>query len=211
MNSERDIVVYGSFNDYYVVFLEKGDAEYHAEIHRCHKEGITFGELHKRFPWLLDHVLTGFHHYKCPIIVSEYSLPNADEHDCDTYFDFLFELFCEEDGLNEKPQELDISGFKQYYENEMKINERFPVKNDVFNESYIDGSDFLDLLGYAPSMDWVPSEIREKYGEIHITVHDGEVLHFDISNTEKIVEAFEAMGFECVRDDLLVAKAYGQA
>jgi len=60
-------------------------------------------------------------------------------------------------------------------------------------------------------MNWVPSEIRKKWGEIHMTVLDGEVLHFDIENTEKVVEAFEAMGFECVRDDLLVAKAYGQA
>ena len=143
------------------------------------------------------------------------SVPDAEEHDCDEYFDLLFEEFIKADLFIEADfdeyRELDISDFRRIYENEYDRSERFPIKSDMFNEDYIYGFDLLEMLNYEPSMNWVPSEIREKCGEIHNTVLDGEVLHFDIANTDKIALAFEAMGYKCVRDELLVAKAYGQA
>jgi len=35
-------------------------------------------------------------------------------------------------------------------------------------------------------------------------------LNLDPSDTDKIVEALEAMGYKYVKDELLVAKAYGE-
>jgi len=202
MSREKDIVVYGSFNDVYTVFLEKGVAEYYAEIHRCHKEGITFGKLHKRYPWLLNFIVEWMRGF---IDLSD--LPDAEEHDCDSYFDLLFEQFFEADSLNKKLWGLDIYGFRRFYEDEYERFERLPIKSDIFNENY----NLLEILDYQPKMTWAPEEIINRFGETGYSFLGDKILDFNIEDTEAIAEAFEQIGFKCVQDDLLVAKAYGVA
>ena len=65
-------------------------------------------------------------------------------------------------------------------------------------------------MDYYPKMDWVPAEIVKEFGDIKLTVIDGECLDFEISKTDLIVDALTKLGFNCTRDDLLIAKAYGQ-
>ncbi|KIQ20027.1 hypothetical protein, partial [Rhodococcus sp. MEB064] len=55
----------------------------------------------------------------------------------------------------------------------------------------------------------VPQSVREQYGKVEDTIHDGEFLHFDVSDEVDIVQALQAHGWTCVRDDALVRKASG--
>lgn len=202
MNEKKDIIVYGSFNDMYVNFLKKDVAEYYAEIWRSHKEGITFGELQIRYPWLLNIIL------ESGMWFSDVSdLPDAENHDCDSYFDLLFERFCEDDLIDDA----DISDFRRIYENEYERSERLPIISDMFNEDFIIDSDLLEILNYEPKMTWVPQEIINRFGKGGYSMFGDELLDFEIGDTEAIVEAFEQIGYRCVQHELLVAKAYGQA
>jgi hypothetical protein len=55
----------------------------------------------------------------------------------------------------------------------------------------------------------VPQTVREQYGKVEDTIHSGEYLHFDVSDEGEIVQALQAHGWTCVRDDALVRKASG--
>lgn len=209
-NDDGDIVVYGSFNELYVVFLEKSIAEYYSEIHRCYKEGITFGELHKSYPWLLNLIMNERTLFLGLII----DLPDAEKHKCDEYFYLLFDRFYNsdlgQDLFVDNNSMMSMNSLRQIYESELDPHDRLPLKDEVLNEEYLGGLDLLAIMNYEPGMEWVPSEIKNRFGKLESTVLDAIVFNFEIPDTENIVKAFEELGYICVRDDLLIPKAYGQ-
>lgn len=56
---------------------------------------------------------------------------------------------------------------------------------------------------------WVPDDIRERFGQIELTIFNGEALVFTEDQEASLVAAFEAKGFIVTRNDDLVAKASG--
>ena len=122
MKTEEKIIVYGSFNNYYVVFLKKDDAEYYAGIYQCHKEGITFGELHNRYPWLLNLIV-----YECAMRFDIFvEISDAEELECEEYFELIFQSVYKHISksvplagrIAGKKFEKGIDIFRQFYENE---------------------------------------------------------------------------------------------
>lgn len=60
-------------------------------------------------------------------------------------------------------------------------------------------------------MRWLPGEVWRKYAVVHQSVINGPFLSFDPKLEAKIVEALEAVGFACQRDNALVVWACGKA
>ncbi len=56
---------------------------------------------------------------------------------------------------------------------------------------------------------WVPDDIRERFGQIQVTIFNGEALLFTEDQAPLLVAAFEAEGFMVTRDDDAVARASG--
>jgi len=56
---------------------------------------------------------------------------------------------------------------------------------------------------------WVPDDIRERFGQIELTIFNGEALVFTEDQEASLVAAFEAKGFIVTRDDVTVAMASG--
>jgi len=56
---------------------------------------------------------------------------------------------------------------------------------------------------------WVPDDIRERFGQIELTIFNGEALVFTEDQAAPLVAAFEAEGFIVSRDDVTVATASG--
>ncbi|WP_315773547.1 hypothetical protein [Rhodococcoides kroppenstedtii] len=55
----------------------------------------------------------------------------------------------------------------------------------------------------------VPASVREEFGRVEDSVHNGSYLHLDAADEDEIVEALRRHGWTCTRDDLLVRKASG--
>ncbi|MBY6366544.1 hypothetical protein [Rhodococcoides corynebacterioides] len=55
----------------------------------------------------------------------------------------------------------------------------------------------------------VPTSVREKFGRVEDSVHNGSYLHLDAADEDEILEALRRHGWTCTRDDLLVEKASG--
>jgi hypothetical protein len=56
---------------------------------------------------------------------------------------------------------------------------------------------------------WVPDDIRERFGQIKVTIFNGEALVFTEDQAASLVADFEAKGFIVTRDDVAVAAASG--
>jgi hypothetical protein len=56
---------------------------------------------------------------------------------------------------------------------------------------------------------WVPAEIQEAYGQQGDTLWNGSFLTFDPADEDAIVERLEELGYRCVADSELVARACG--
>jgi len=210
---KKQIVVYGSFNSVDVRFLEEEVAEQYANLFKDHADGIKFHELHNRYPDILESLAE----YKSCMFDNYISHPDPKSFECDEYFDELFNSFYEEQGndffrhFSDDDTVLTKEDAKYIYENEVKTADRFPLPDEKFDNSYIEKFElFESVLYYGPTMSWVPKEIIDKYGKIVFTIHDGEVLRFLIKDTNDIVKSFERTGYICIRDDLLISKAYAQ-
>ena len=214
------IVVYGQLNDIELMFIRLADAKYYSSIHTAHNEGISYGELCKRHPGLFEDVME----YYNRIHDFSVSLPNAN---CDRYFEELetaffegygrdpdmieraedfYEIVSDEDG----DKEFSENGFKDFYENELvELDERLPLKDEIFSLDH--HSLFYEILNSEPRMNWVPDAIGSKYGKVMETMRDGNIFRFSPEDEEKIVTAFESLGYQCVKDEEMIRRAYGDS
>jgi hypothetical protein len=58
-------------------------------------------------------------------------------------------------------------------------------------------------------LDWVPREIKNRFGTLEDTLLNGEQLHFEVEDEPKIVRAFRKAGYICERNSDLVYFACG--
>ena len=221
--NNSDIVVYGQYGDE-ILFIRLEDAKYYSSIHTAYKEGISYGELCKRIPDFFDQLLE---HY-IYIYDLSVSLSNIQNTDCDSYFYELENAFFEESRWNsdwieeaegfyelvsneDGDKEFSENGFKEFYENELvAFDERLPLKDEIFSEDSVDSDTlFYEILNFQPRMDWVPDKIGSKYGKVMRSIHDGDFLEFNPEDEEKIVTAFESLGYQCVKDEEMIRRAYG--
>ena len=118
----------------------------------------------------------------------------------------FYELVSDEDG----DKEFSKNGFKDFYENDLvELDERLPLKDEIFNEESLDHYSLMEILSFAPRMNWVPDAIGSKYGKVMETMRDGNIFRFSPEDEEKIVTAFESLGYQCVKDEEMIRKAYG--
>ena len=57
------------------------------------------------------------------------------------------------------------------------------------------------------ALEWLPSEIQERYGIVIESTHDGHYLEIAPAGEGGIVRDLEASGYRCTRDGLLVRQA----
>ena len=91
------------------------------------------------------------------------------------------------------------------------FDERLPLKDEIFNEESLDHYSLMEILSFAPRMNWVPDTIESKYGKVMVSIHDGDFLEFSPEDEEKIVTAFESLGYQCVKDEEMIRRAYGDS
>jgi hypothetical protein len=58
-------------------------------------------------------------------------------------------------------------------------------------------------------LDWVPQDIKKEFGKWESSVLNGPFLILQQEKVQEIVAAFEALGFSCKKDELLVQIACG--
>lgn len=58
-------------------------------------------------------------------------------------------------------------------------------------------------------LDWVPQEVRERYGRVVSTRFNGDYLVFRARDATAVAQALQGHGYTCVRDDDLVRDASG--
>ena len=57
--------------------------------------------------------------------------------------------------------------------------------------------------------EWFPSDLQKQYGVLVDTLHDGSMLQISIEHQENVVRALIGRGYQCARNDALIAKACG--
>ena len=55
----------------------------------------------------------------------------------------------------------------------------------------------------------VPASVREKFGRVEDSVHNGSYLHLDAADEHEVLEALRPYGWTCTRDDAMVNRASG--
>lgn len=211
--SENKTLVYGSFNDFDTRFLPIDTAKYYAKLHSAHSAGISFEELYEQLPEFFETIME----YLCYTQYG-FSIPSLKKESCQEFYINLFKLLYAElgndpgwIGLSEVERPLrSLVDFTNYYQNELAFNERLPLANDRFSRENVDFYDLLEILNFGPRMDWAPDVILKKLGHNYNSLHDGPFTAFLIESQAEVCQAFENMGYTCVRDEKLIAQAYGQ-
>jgi hypothetical protein len=93
----------------------------------------------------------------------------------------------------------------------LPVGDRFPDDTDPFDSREVPGVDDCDWPGRPAQimLDWVPQEIRKKYGKIDSSPVSGDYLIFSRSDERSLIAAFRRVGFRCTRDDALIQRASG--
>ena len=79
------------------------------------------------------------------------------------------------------------------------------------DESF-DPETFDQWLGWPAEEDppWAPKEIIDAFGCINVPMHDAAYTYFDLDEKDDVVAAFEAHGFLCEPNSILIDEAFGQ-
>ena len=185
-------LVYGVIDDGepYLVFLERAEAVYLQEVHQALWTSKTWGEFRARVgDEEFAEVLEGFA-------------------DAMTFEDFADEMRAEaeEEGRTVTDAEVDAAWA------ELPVGDRLPRDDDPFDASQVYAHREEGYPSSWPAqdmLDWVPADIRRRFGEIRGTMLDGQFLALDVRRERWLVRAFERAGWRCVRDDALVRRASG--
>lgn len=91
---------------------------------------------------------------------------------------------------------------------------RSPTDEDIAEFDDGDGNsyDTPHAIRYWPAqlaLSWFPDELLREYGDVQMSVMDGEYLELDGARCIEIVAALEGLGFSCVEDDALMDAAAG--
>jgi DNA-binding response OmpR family regulator len=205
-------VVYGSYNDYEIIFLPVATARHYAKLHSYHRDGVTFEKLFYEFPEVF-HLIMG---YFCAYY-HEVELPPSAESSCEAYYIRLLKQLYEE--LVDRGEWIGPNGtyrrinsfveFTDFYRSKLAPGERLPLSDDLFSTENFDYHTLMELMNFEPRIDWAPERILTELGFWDGSPMHGDVTWFMSENQEKIVEAFEDSGFICSRNDKLIANAYG--
>lgn len=98
---------------------------------------------------------------------------------------------------------------KMRYDNADLPDTGMPEADLAFHPEQLPGYEEMqwpDWLGQQ-AIDWLPTEIQERYGKIIESMHDGDYVELNPGFEVEIVRDLEALGYRCTRDDLLVKQA----
>ena len=203
-------LVYGLNIHDELTFIDTESAKLHFGIHRAYRKTLTFGDFLMQYPESFEFVMDKFAGY----IGFERIVPSCLEYTSDEYFNFLFDGVYEA-CLNGEFFEIDPEDFeskseiKEYYEDDLSVGERMPLKHEKFCDETVDFFWLIDLIGYLGNMTWIPDDIIEKYGESNPSMLNGPIAKLYPKYEKEIVSAFEGYGYTCIRDDDLVNEACG--
>jgi hypothetical protein len=205
-------IVYGSFNDFEITFLPIKTAEYYAKLHTAHQNGITFAELCDQLPEFFDLIMD----YKCNYFY-QFGLPSCEGISCQKFYLKLFKKLYDEFGSSNRIGMVKVDrefksliDFSDYYQNELDLEERLPLSADKFNEESVPFETLMEIINYEPRMDWAPEDIYNKLGFEYESIHDGDFTVFLKENESEILQAFKDAGYNCIRNEKLIAQAFGQ-
>ncbi len=89
--------------------------------------------------------------------------------------------------------------------------EEEPSNDAKFDASVIPGygdGDWPEWL-HQYALDWMPSELIERYGSVEDSVLNGRMLEMDASVGDDVARELERRGFSCAQNDEAVSLATG--
>jgi hypothetical protein len=92
-------------------------------------------------------------------------------------------------------------------------DERLPSDDEPFDADHVPGYADGDWPDWPAQrmLEWMPSEVRERFGKLELSVLNGEYLALDPARESEIVSALRKAGYDCRPDDRLVREASGYA
>lgn len=99
----------------------------------------------------------------------------------------------------------------RYVEEVQETLEEEPANDARFDASVIPGygdGDWPEWL-HQDALDWMPSDLIERYGSVEDSVLNGRMLEIDASVGDDVARELEGRGFSCARDDEAVSLATG--
>jgi hypothetical protein len=135
----------------------------------------------------------------------------------------VYEEYREKSGVDELPN------FEEFYSEELKSrpglsqeeafwqfvalrsDERTALPDDPFPGYDIGPICDGDWPGWPEQemLSWVPADIQERYGNVRCSVLNGDFLQFS-ADAGVVADALRRHGYQCRRDDALVARACGR-
>jgi hypothetical protein len=182
-------VVYGQISDY-LVFAKRSDADQLSACYNALQTAQTWGEFRSLVgPDVYDELIEYMGFYFEGTIT-----------DFAAFYEEL--IRCKPDTTPEQARE-------EYLK--LPFGERLPEDKDPLSSYPVPGVDDHDWPAWPAQqmLDWVPKEIREKYGSMESGRLNGEYLTLKPGDERKITAAFRRAGFRCTRDDALILRASG--
>ena len=203
-------LVYGVNIHDELTFIDTESANLHFGIHRAFRTTLTFRDFFMKYPKSFSLVMEELAYY----MDIDKIVPSCPDHTPDEYFESVFEAVYKA-CRNGEFLEIDAEDFdskseiREFYENDLSIGERMPLKYEKFCDETVDFFWLIDLIGNLGNMTWVPDDIIKKYGDINPSMLDGPIAKLYPKYEKEIVSAFEDYGYTCIRDDDLVNEACG--
>lgn len=115
----------------------------------------------------------------------------------------IYEFYLPESMHYQGPSDANVEDLEAFY-----IPDETPfTPNDIFTFDHLPGHPEIEMAK------WIPVDIQEEFGRRFsyiaedMNVPAGEALELDETQLDEIVEALEARGFKCRRDDELILAA----
>jgi hypothetical protein len=89
--------------------------------------------------------------------------------------------------------------------------ESVPAADDPFDPNQVPGYGDGDWPEWPAQrmLEWMPEDIRQRFGEIATSVFNSDFLEIDPRSESEVVAALKGAGYTCIRDDHLVELASG--
>lgn len=82
-----------------------------------------------------------------------------------------------------------------------------PADTDPYDSNDLAGSEDWPEWPAQQMLSWMPKAIRERIGNVGVSMVSGPALSFPLQKETEVVSALENAGYICRRDDKLVAAA----
>jgi hypothetical protein len=207
-----NLLVYGDLNEN-LVFIEMEPALTNAKIHDALQKEMSFWEFWNTYPNSCKQVIERL----CDIReLYQIEFPSETKLNPEELFSLFFNSWYENSAYEweeeaKKDFNLDLKNRTQaelFYRDHLYESDRLPLPDETF--CILEEESFYDWLWFPHRMtDWVPSEIESKFGDVIYGMVCGDYLQLDIAKEKEIVDEFNRLGYNCIRDDHLIAKAAG--